>query len=193
MGLIRRLSSSPRPAQPPLSLRCHWSTCRLHADFASAIRAALQPDPVLRPLAAAAQAQEPSAAAPRALLHQLVRRAAPSSTATGCSTAVGGVANWQSHLRAGGRTARAGAARAPVPLSGHFGRDKTLALSRRSLACTCAPTRLVNASRLTTCHQQAFCSPCLYPRDAEGVSAWPSSSCPLPAPATPFCRCTLTS
>ena len=76
----------------------------------------------------------------------------------------------------------AGALRAQVlnelhatPLGGHFGRDKTLALAQ------------------TTYRRPVCCYPCRSPRAAAGVSAWTSSSCPSPAPATTFCRCTSTS
>ena len=53
----------------------------LHADFAAAVRTALSSDPVLGPLAAAVQAQDPSAAARRAVPSSARRTAQPQQPA----------------------------------------------------------------------------------------------------------------
>jgi hypothetical protein len=102
----------------------------LHADFAAEIRAALPSDPVLGPLAAAAQAQAPSAAdgttdasgAPRRFVYRdglLYRRSTRGDRL--CVPAAGALrAQVLRELHA-------------TPLGGHFGRDKTLALARRSV------------------------------------------------------------
>ena len=106
----------------------------LHADFATSVRAALPSDPVLGPLAAEAQAQasrpvEASDAAlaaspsPRrafALRDGLPYRLSPRGDRL-CVPAAGGLrAQVLRELHA-------------TPLGRHFGRDKTLALARRSV------------------------------------------------------------
>ena len=106
----------------------------LHADFAAALRAALPSDPVLGPLAAAAHARAPApvdaSGAPcdasdpprRSFVSRdgLLYRLSPRGDRL-CVPAVG--------------TLRAQVLRElhATPLGGHFGRDKTLALARRSV------------------------------------------------------------
>ena len=106
----------------------------LHADFAAAIRAALPSDPVLGPLVTAAQLPTPSTGAaagtpcdaarpPRRTFvcrDGLLYRLSPRGDRL-CVPAAGGL-----------RTLVLRELHA-TPLGGHFGRDKTLALARRSV------------------------------------------------------------
>ena len=168
----------------------------LHADFAAAVRAALLSDPVLGPLAAAAQAQDPSAAC-------------PSHCAFVCRDGL--------LYRCGRRYDRlcvpaTGALRAQVlhelhaaPLGGHFGRDKTLALRPWCAArCgghwsglpveveeyvrTCPTYQRVKADRL---QPAGLPYPLPVPtRRGVCISLDFLEFCPSPAPATVFCRCT---
>ncbi len=117
----------------------HAGTCPnaprfLHSEFAAALRAALPADPLLSPLLAAAQANAPDpvsatgsarpAAGPRARLFiardRLLYRQSPRGDRL-CIPSVGALrVQVLRELHA-------------TPLGGHFGRDKTLALVRRSV------------------------------------------------------------
>ena len=184
---VRRSSSSPRLARPPLSLRCRWSRCRVASLparlLAAAVRVALPSDPVLGPLVAAAQGKDPYTVCTSrcafvcrdGLFYRRSRRG-PRGDHLSVPAACALCAQVLHELHA-------------APLFGHVGRDKTLALARRGARNTCAPARRVNASKPTASRRPACCSPCQSPRDAEGASAWTFSSCPSPAPATTLCRC----
>jgi len=106
----------------------------LHTDFAAALRAALPSDPVLGPLTAAAQAQAPGAVDASGAPCDPTR---PSRRAFVCRDGLLYRLSQRGDrlcVPAAG-TLRAQALRElhATPLGGHFGRDKTLALARRSV------------------------------------------------------------
>ena len=167
---IRHSSYSPRPARFPRAGPSAESPCFLHAEFA-AERAALPSDPVLGPLAAAAQAQVSSPGRPPTPRPRWrFPRGASSPGGTGYST-----------VSARAATAFACPARFrhrcctklhATPLGAHSaGRLVTLAVTRRwpwrapwggGPACRrlwrnmCALARRVSASRQTTCRRPAY-------------------------------------
>ena len=125
-------AAAPAPAAAFVHSGPDPSTPRfLHADFASAVRAALPQDSELGPLTAAAQAASGAAAASdvvhatkdhRSFLLRdgLLYRRGPRGDRL-CIPAAGGLRlQVLAELHA-------------TPLGGHFGRDKTLALARRSV------------------------------------------------------------
>ena len=174
----------------------------LHTDFAAAIRAALPSDPVLGPLLAAAQSR-PSDPVAAADVTRPVTRAARSTFVCrdGLLYRCSSRGDRLCVPAAGGHPTQVLGELHATPLGGHFGRDKTLALARRSVwwpgltaeveeyVRTCPTCQRVKADHLPPA---GLLSPLPVPRAAAGASASTSSSCPPLAPGTTFCRCTST-
>ena len=158
------------------------------------VRAALPSDPVLGPLAAEAQAQDPSGACPSqgtfvcrdGLLYSRCR----------CCDRLCVPA-------AGARSAQLLHEVRATPLGGHFGRDKTLALARRSVwwpglqaeveeyVSTCPTCQRVKADHLPPA---GLLYPLPVPTRRRGCISLDFLELPVARPShTTFCRCTSTS